>query len=336
MREDMDGPKPVSLSRMNSSELRLDSILNLGRSVSKEQLSTVLTSDKRNVSIENLKRAASMEGLNKYSFGAPTPLGFGSRIPSFSDFQSNIFDGNDILNLDFDQMRDMFQSYRSAHEENETQYAENCMKPVPVCEITEKEFYDSGDDFEIAPATLSPVRVSKKRPSSSAYEQVLYKPPMHSSPVGVGSKKPRISVPIAKFHAPAKQERGMADKHQPVVTVRQAKTKFEPMPDPVEIKEEEDFAAKNEEILEIDVPEPKPSWALPEALVMEASRSGPPKKIGIYTLAERATVLAKFRAKRKLRRYKKVVNYECRKVLANNRPRVKGRFARVTDGQEAQ
>merc|ERR1711865_398555 len=51
-------------------------------------------------------------------------------------------------------------------------------------------------------------------------------------------------------------------------------------------------------------------------------------RIGIYNPAQRKALLAKFAAKRKRRVYGKAVRYRCRKNLANNRVRVKGRFVK--------
>ena len=54
-------------------------------------------------------------------------------------------------------------------------------------------------------------------------------------------------------------------------------------------------------------------------------------RIGVYTIPERKALLARFHAKRKKRVFSKKIKYECRKVLANDRPRVRGRFVKVTD-----
>ena len=49
------------------------------------------------------------------------------------------------------------------------------------------------------------------------------------------------------------------------------------------------------------------------------------------TPAERAEKLQRYRAKRDLRNFKQTVKYQCRKTLADSRPRVGGRFARNDD-----
>jgi len=51
-------------------------------------------------------------------------------------------------------------------------------------------------------------------------------------------------------------------------------------------------------------------------------------RIGIYTLEERKARVARFQAKRGRRVWRKKIKYDCRKKLADNRPRVKGRFVR--------
>jgi CCT motif len=49
-------------------------------------------------------------------------------------------------------------------------------------------------------------------------------------------------------------------------------------------------------------------------------------RIGAYTPAERAMRVAKFHSKRARRIWRKKIKYDCRKKLADQRPRVKGRF----------
>uniref|UniRef100_A0A7S3UTQ9 CCT domain-containing protein n=1 Tax=Heterosigma akashiwo TaxID=2829 RepID=A0A7S3UTQ9_HETAK len=54
--------------------------------------------------------------------------------------------------------------------------------------------------------------------------------------------------------------------------------------------------------------------------------------VGIYTPAERRERLARFHAKRQRRVWRKKIKYDCRKKLAESRPRVKGRFVRRGEG----
>ena len=55
------------------------------------------------------------------------------------------------------------------------------------------------------------------------------------------------------------------------------------------------------------------------------------KRIGIYTLSERKALLARFREKRLRRIFRKKIKYDCRKRLAQARPRYRGRFVKVSD-----
>ncbi|CAI5744087.1 unnamed protein product [Peronospora destructor] len=55
------------------------------------------------------------------------------------------------------------------------------------------------------------------------------------------------------------------------------------------------------------------------------------KKIGSYSPAARKMRIQKFHEKRKNRTWKKSIKYDCRKKLADDRPRIKGRFVRVLE-----
>jgi hypothetical protein len=55
------------------------------------------------------------------------------------------------------------------------------------------------------------------------------------------------------------------------------------------------------------------------------------KKIGSYSPNARKLRIAKFHEKRKNRTWKKSIKYDCRKKLADDRPRIKGRFVRVLE-----
>jgi hypothetical protein len=50
----------------------------------------------------------------------------------------------------------------------------------------------------------------------------------------------------------------------------------------------------------------------------------------------REAALVRFRQKRRERRFGKLIRYDCRKKLADARPRIKGRFVRVKDGEECE
>ncbi|KAK2372111.1 CCT motif family protein [Trifolium repens] len=51
-------------------------------------------------------------------------------------------------------------------------------------------------------------------------------------------------------------------------------------------------------------------------------------KVGRYSMEERKEKISKYRAKRKQRKFNKIIKYACRKTLADNRTRIRGRFAR--------
>lgn len=61
-------------------------------------------------------------------------------------------------------------------------------------------------------------------------------------------------------------------------------------------------------------------------------------RVGAYTLEERAALVAKFHAKRGRRIWRKKIKYDCRKKLADKRPRLKGRFVtqEELDGLDAE
>lgn len=54
--------------------------------------------------------------------------------------------------------------------------------------------------------------------------------------------------------------------------------------------------------------------------------SGNVTRIGAYTKEERRRIIERFRAKKQRRVWSKQIKYDCRKRLADTRPRIKGRF----------
>lgn len=69
---------------------------------------------------------------------------------------------------------------------------------------------------------------------------------------------------------------------------------------------------------------------IPTAAASEAGT----KRIGIYTPEARKARIARFHAKRAKRVWRKRIKYDCRKKLADSRPRIKGRFVRREDMEE--
>ncbi|TQE06987.1 hypothetical protein C1H46_007377 [Malus baccata] len=57
-------------------------------------------------------------------------------------------------------------------------------------------------------------------------------------------------------------------------------------------------------------------------------------KMGRYSAEERKERISKYRAKRSQRNFNKTIKYACRKTLADNRPRIRGRFARNDETEE--
>ncbi|KAL4592548.1 hypothetical protein LXL04_005548 [Taraxacum kok-saghyz] len=59
-------------------------------------------------------------------------------------------------------------------------------------------------------------------------------------------------------------------------------------------------------------------------------------KVGRYNAEERKEKIMRYRAKRTQRNFNKTIKYACRKTLADNRPRIRGRFARNDEPGETQ
>lgn len=68
--------------------------------------------------------------------------------------------------------------------------------------------------------------------------------------------------------------------------------------------------------------------ALPHSLSKYKETYNKNGRIGIYTPAERAAIIARFHSKRSRRVWNKKIRYGCRKNLADRRLRVKGRFVK--------
>ncbi|GAB4857412.1 hypothetical protein Ancab_015321 [Ancistrocladus abbreviatus] len=57
-------------------------------------------------------------------------------------------------------------------------------------------------------------------------------------------------------------------------------------------------------------------------------------KVGRYSAEERKERIDRYRAKRTQRNFNKTIKYACRKTLADNRPRIRGRFARNDNARD--
>ncbi|XXG81048.1 hypothetical protein AAC387_Pa09g1776 [Persea americana] len=55
------------------------------------------------------------------------------------------------------------------------------------------------------------------------------------------------------------------------------------------------------------------------------------RKVGRYSVEERRERIKRYRNKRNQRNFHKKIKYECRKTLADSRPRIRGRFAKNED-----
>ncbi len=88
-------------------------------------------------------------------------------------------------------------------------------------------------------------------------------------------------------------------------------------------------------------PQGQPSIPRQDMLAMEAGMPMGPSlyevgepQVGRYSQREREARIARYRQKRADRCFTKKIKYESRKILADRRPRFKGRFARATDDDQ--
>ncbi|KAL3833470.1 hypothetical protein ACJIZ3_008206 [Penstemon smallii] len=63
------------------------------------------------------------------------------------------------------------------------------------------------------------------------------------------------------------------------------------------------------------------------------SNGGSNFKVGKYSAEERKERIDRYRAKRGQRNFNRTIKYACRKTLADNRPRIRGRFARNDEAE---
>ena len=80
---------------------------------------------------------------------------------------------------------------------------------------------------------------------------------------------------------------------------------------------------------------PEPELTIANFGPMNGVVMGDGCRVGVYTREERQKRIERFREKKLKRIWRKQIKYDCRKRLADTRPRVKGRFvSRAGDGAD--
>jgi len=90
-----------------------------------------------------------------------------------------------------------------------------------------------------------------------------------------------------------------------------------------------------EDLSEVNLNGEKGILTLPHTLDKYKKVYNKDGRVGIYTPAERAAIIARFHDKRSRRVWNKKIRYNCRKNLADRRMRVKGRFVKRSTEQQA-
>lgn len=90
-----------------------------------------------------------------------------------------------------------------------------------------------------------------------------------------------------------------------------------------------------EDLSEVNLSGEKGILTLPHSLAKYKEVYNKKGRIGIYTPAERAAIIARFHGKRSRRVWNKKIRYNCRKNLADRRMRVKGRFVKRSTEEQA-
>mmetsp|Transcript_111408 Transcript_111408/g.322083 ORF Transcript_111408/g.322083 Transcript_111408/m.322083 type:complete len:376 (-) Transcript_111408:150-1277(-) len=135
----------------------------------------------------------------------------------------------------------------------------------------------------------------------------------------------------------AKQERRIDDDED---EDNDENTPLNPADDDEEEEEEDESNLSQDELLrrarsrlledlsEVNMNGEKGIMKLPHALEKYKEVYNKDGRVGIYTPAERAAIIARYQGKRSRRVWNKKIRYNCRKNLADRRLRVKGRFVK--------